>query len=290
MHHLRAVITTACFTCGVLFSQQLATGRIDIDPVEPDYPALEPPRFEITLHRGRLHMAGHTVSAGHERRLTDIAAQSFSGRQADFEFLPLGTLPGHWSDSTALALAALARTQSASAVLTANSLTIRGIAGSDWPDYQVSLRSGLPDTLDLSAAIMIPDVDVDVATLCARALARHRAGPIVFDESGTRFRSSAYGVLDRIVTLLDTCRDSSISITGHSDSSGDEAWNRQLSLARASAVADYLEQHGIAPGRITVAGAGSASPVADNDTRHGRSLNRRIDIQMRPASVADSIP
>ena len=65
---------------------------------------------------------------------------------------------------------------------------------------------------------------------------------------------------------------------GYQDASGNEAWNRQLSLERARAVGDWLVAHGVAADRIVFEGAGSSEPVASNETRYGRSLNRRIDI------------
>ncbi len=91
-------------------------------------------------------------------------------------------------------------------------------------------------------------------------------------------RTSALPVLERVAAFADACRDTLVSITGHTDSSGDENYNRALSLARARTVADWLQNRGIEPARLEVAGAGSSLPIADNATRFGRSLNRRIDI------------
>lgn len=131
------------------------------------------------------------------------------------------------------------------------------------------------------SALQGPYADADVLSLCGRAFAAFRHGPINFEESTTRLRSSAYPVLDRIIALADACRDSVIVITGHSDASGDEAANRTLSLDRARAVAEHLIAHGVSGERIEVAGAGSSVPVADNATRYGRSLNRRIEVVFR---------
>ena len=102
--------------------------------------------------------------------------------------------------------------------------------------------------------------------------------PVYFDESGTRMRASAFQALEQVAAFADACRDTMVSITGHTDSSGDENYNRALSLARARVVADWLEQRGIGSDRLQVAGVGSSLPIADNATRFGRSLNRRIDI------------
>ena len=131
-----------------------------------------------------------------------------------------------------------------------------------------------------------PDHITDVTALCARAFANHNAGPVNFDESATTFRSSAVPVLQRIVALANACRNAAIEITGHTDSSGDERWNVQLSLARAEAIADYLVRQGIAAERLIATGAGSSSPIADNATRYGRGLNRRIEFAFIPGTEA----
>ena len=159
------------------------------------------------------------------------------------------------------------------AVLTATlSLGVHGIAAAEPAELTVTK----------------PDKPANVAVLCARAFADHHAGPVNFDESATTFRSSAVPVLQRIVALANACRNAAIRITGHTDSSGDERWNVQLSLARAAAIADYLVQQGIAAERLIASGAGSSSPVADNTTRYGRGLNRRIEFAFIPSPPGSS--
>lgn len=100
-------------------------------------------------------------------------------------------------------------------------------------------------------------------------------------------RPSGEAVLDRVVELASTCPQSLIEITGHTDSSGDETSNEILSLQRAQAVARHLAARGISAERLIAIGAGSSKPIADNALRYGRSLNRRIEILMRPQSAAD---
>ncbi len=68
----------------------------------------------------------------------------------------------------------------------------------------------------------------------------------------------------------------SVTIIGHTDSTGPEAYNQKLSLRRAQSAAAYLESLGI--DSITTEGRGESQPIADNSTREGRSQNRRIEI------------
>ncbi len=134
--------------------------------------------------------------------------------------------------------------------------------------------------------MLLPAQGFGRAEACDRAIAAQQHGPVNFEESGTVLRSSAYPLLDRLLAFADACRKSTIVITGHSDSSGDETHNRNLSHARATTVADYLAGQGIPRSRLVVDGVGSAAPIADNVTRYGRSLNRRVEVSFRPSSDA----
>lgn len=70
-------------------------------------------------------------------------------------------------------------------------------------------------------------------------------------------------------------------VEGHTDASGDAAYNMLLGEERAMAVRDYLAKaHGIALSRLEVISYGEEEPAAENDTREGRSQNRRVVIRV----------
>jgi OmpA-OmpF porin, OOP family len=71
-----------------------------------------------------------------------------------------------------------------------------------------------------------------------------------------------------------------VRIEGHTDSIGAPAYNRRLSEQRAESVASWLIAHGVAAGRLVIAGRGASQPVADNATAAGRQHNRRVEIIM----------
>jgi outer membrane protein OmpA-like peptidoglycan-associated protein len=72
----------------------------------------------------------------------------------------------------------------------------------------------------------------------------------------------------------------SIKVIGHTDSQGTEAYNQALSERRASSVAAYLLQQGLAPSKLTSEGRGESQPLADNDTEEGRAENRRVELHI----------
>jgi len=72
-----------------------------------------------------------------------------------------------------------------------------------------------------------------------------------------------------------------VSVIGHTDSTGPEAYNQKLSERRAQSVATYLEQNkNISDDKIDVEGRGESEPAASNATREGRALNRRVVVHV----------
>lgn len=71
--------------------------------------------------------------------------------------------------------------------------------------------------------------------------------------------------------------DAVILVEGHTDNIGPEEYNKALSLERARAVAQELIKQNY-PNEIRTYGAGSAMPIASNDTEEGRAQNRRVDV------------
>ena len=251
------------------------------DPVA-ELSVLPAPQFEIIWREGELTLLGHTLSSGHERNLLDVAATSYPDAAVASNFEPLGTVPVHWADTTVNVVYLLAETVSADATLSEKTLTIRSVTVDElgWRNRLEAMKKSLPETVSLSIDSFVVDDEIEAATVCARSFKSFETGAINFEESSAQFRSSAYPRLDRVISLARSCDESRITVTGHTDASGDETWNQRLSLKRANAVADYVAAGGVAQSRLTVAGVGSSMPIADDNTRYGRSLNRRIEIAL----------
>ncbi len=275
---LRNAVVFLALGAGIAVTLPLQPGRVQ-DPAPRADAAAFSPRFEVGIRRDTLYLRGHTISAAHEDALARAAARHFPGMQIDTRFLPLGMAPDWWRDATVALTASLASLRSARARLTRDSLRIRGIDDDAAAGLPLrSLDAALPDSVDRDVHVAGHDSSIDAKTLCERRFAAFDHGPIGFEESRVELSTSALPVLDRVIALANACRGASISITGHTDASGNEDRNRQLSLERARAVAGYLGRRGIEPGRMIVHGAGSSQPVADNATRYGRGRNRRIEL------------
>jgi len=101
-----------------------------------------------------------------------------------------------------------------------------------------------------------------------------------FDFDKSEIRPDASVILEEVVSILSGKPDVPVRIEGHTDSTGPEDYNQGLSEQRADSVRQYLVEHGIAEAHLTSAGFGESNPIATNDTREGRALNRRVELQV----------
>ncbi len=106
---------------------------------------------------------------------------------------------------------------------------------------------------------------------------------ITFDSSKSAVKSSFYPVLGSVSNVFKEFDKNLIEVIGYTDSTGGSKINLPLSQARAKSVADYLTYQGLSLTRITYYGAGSSNPIAENKTKAGRALNRRVEINLKPA-------
>ena len=101
---------------------------------------------------------------------------------------------------------------------------------------------------------------------------------VLFDTDRSVLKPGAEETIDEIAEFLRKDDGQTITVKGHTDSRGADAYNKQLSAARANAVRDALIGRGVDAGRISAEGMGEAYPVATNDTAAGRQQNRRVEI------------
>ena len=101
---------------------------------------------------------------------------------------------------------------------------------------------------------------------------------VSFDVGRYAIKPNMRPVLDRLASTLNQHPVTTVTIIGHTDSTGSDAVNDPLSVNRAAFTRDYLVQRGVSAQRIAVDGRGSRQPVADNSTASGRAMNRRVEI------------
>lgn len=149
---------------------------------------------------------------------------------------------------------------------------------------------GLPSTLNSA----VSDLSAKADGLAARhsgvsvrqdenSVRLAMTGDILFDFDKADIQPEAEPVLTDIARLIASLPAGTIVIEGHTDSKGSVQYNKDLSLRRAKAVAEWLAKHGAAEARLSVEALGDSRPVAANtlengaDNPNGRALNRRVE-------------
>jgi len=107
-------------------------------------------------------------------------------------------------------------------------------------------------------------------------------GDVTFDTNSTVVKPGLYAEIDRVAGVLSRYPTTLIRVEGHTDSTGTDQYNMDLSFRRANSVKDLLVQRGVASNRIQTVGYGETMPVATNATEAGRQLNRRVEIKIAP--------
>lgn len=106
---------------------------------------------------------------------------------------------------------------------------------------------------------------------------------VTFATDSAQISPAFQGTLDQVASTITEYTDTRVQIAGHTDDTGSEAYNQQLSERRARAVADYLTGRGVASTRISTVGYGETRPVVSNTTADGRQQNRRVEIILSPS-------
>ncbi|HUL80700.1 MAG TPA: OmpA family protein [Gammaproteobacteria bacterium] len=107
-------------------------------------------------------------------------------------------------------------------------------------------------------------------------------GNITFKTDSADLNASFFEVLNSVGKVVNEFEQTVIEVAGHTDSTGSDQYNQQLSQRRADAVASYLKTRSVRGDRIITVGAGEGHPIASNDTAEGRQRNRRVELTLVP--------
>lgn len=113
-------------------------------------------------------------------------------------------------------------------------------------------------------------------------------GDILFDSGRSNLKPDAASKIDQIAQILVKYPEDRIKVVGHTDSQGSDELNAGLSRKRAEAVFSRLARNGIPAQFLRTEGMGETQPIASNSTSGGRSLNRRVELEITIDEVAFS--
>jgi outer membrane protein OmpA-like peptidoglycan-associated protein len=101
---------------------------------------------------------------------------------------------------------------------------------------------------------------------------------LLFDFDKAALRAASQQSLTNLALVLNKYEDTNILLEGHTDATGSDEYNLELSRQRAQSVANYLSGQQVNATRFTIMGYGEDQPIATNDTAEGRQLNRRVEV------------
>ncbi|HUF71716.1 MAG TPA: OmpA family protein [Gammaproteobacteria bacterium] len=110
-------------------------------------------------------------------------------------------------------------------------------------------------------------------------------GNITFATDSADLNAGFYDVLNSVSLVISEYEQTVVEVAGHTDSTGTNQYNQQLSERRASSVASYLVTRDVLRDRIIEVGMGEERPVADNNTAEGRQVNRRVELTLVPLTI-----
>ena len=100
---------------------------------------------------------------------------------------------------------------------------------------------------------------------------------VLFDFDKSTIKKNSFNDIDELVAVMKQYPDLNVTVEGHTDSVGSDAYNKKLSQRRANAIKGYMVNKGIDAKRLTAIGYGEEKPIADNATKEGQAQNRRVE-------------
>jgi chemotaxis protein MotB len=143
--------------------------------------------------------------------------------------------------------------------------------------------------LEESLAKEIQDKQVRLA-MQEKGLVITVVSEVLFDSGKAKLKPESLATLDKVATILnENVPENNIDIEGHTDNEPikHSKWksNWELSAHRALSVLEYLEEKGVSSSRLSASGYGEYQPVASNETKEGRQMNRRVEIVIKPKTT-----
>ena len=191
-----------------------------------------------------------------------------------FEYRESGTLIGA-AGGAAIGAMAYNRNRTKGALVGAvGGALAGGVVGRYMDDQKRDLEKNLAQEIKLGQARVdkLPN-DVVRITMTSQT---------AFETNSAEIKSGFHSAMDKLADVMVRYNKTSLTIVGHTDDVGSNAYNQKLSESRAVSVARYLEGKRVDSMRLAISGKGETQPIATNNTEAGRQANRRVEIYVEP--------
>ena len=105
-----------------------------------------------------------------------------------------------------------------------------------------------------------------------------------FETDSSEVKAGFNSTMDKLADVVVRYGKTTLTVVGHTDDTGTNAYNQSLSERRALSVARYLESRRVNSMRLATAGKGETQPIASNGSEGGRQANRRVEIYVEPVT------
>jgi OmpA-OmpF porin, OOP family len=217
----------------------------------------------------------HVASAAERDRIA--AASAGLGAAAGSPSVAVdAAAPASWAGSVAALVGDLGGIGSAKLAIEGGHASIDGVVDTEQAKVEraAGLQRELGPAIELANRLRV----VSSADRVVTSIRSIIAGRVVeFEIASATLAPAGRALLDELIGPIQSEPGARFAVEGHTDSSGDPAFNRDLSRQRAEAVRTYLVEHGVDAARIEARGRGADQPIADNATAEGRLRNRRVE-------------
>ncbi len=247
------------------------------DPTTPPVQGTEPPSFVMLVSGGTVALTGSVPTDEIRDALVAGAVRAF-GLEHVVSTISVSpqTASAPWLEALPFMLGQMGDVTEFSLVVAGGTAELSGLAVTEAASQ--SIESLVALSLPGLEVVNLLEVGADEHELVQGKLDGLDLTRVTFSVGSTDLEPAGLSVLATVVAILGDHPDVVIEIGGHTDATGSEDKNVELSQGRAEAVLEYLVDGGVARERMTAVGYGSQHPVGDNFTEAGRAANRRIEI------------
>jgi len=216
-----------------------------------------------------------------KRAATLILALALAGCAADGSMAPMGhretgTLIGAAGGAVIGAIAYNRNRTKGALVGAVGGALAGGVVGRYMDDQKRDLEKNLSQEIKLGVA-RVDKLPNDVVRVTM-------TNQTAFETNSTDIKPGFHSTMDKLADVVVRYNKTALTVVGHTDDVGTNAYNQKLSEQRALSVARYLESKRVDSMRLAISGKGETQPAASNSTETGRQANRRVEIYLEPVT------
>jgi len=257
---------------------------------EPVVPTADPYRWSVSKQASGITVRGNVVDDAAKSATVAMVNKTLGGEAVDKQVIAQGK-PDGFDDARKLVTSQVRLLEAGQGNVVGNTLSVSGRAKNENIKnlidkiVQKRLPAGFTGTTNIlfpkpepAPVPVVPSVDADACQ--ALIVSAVDGQKILFETDKAVIKSDSEGVLNAVAKAAAECPAVRMEIGGHTDSRGRDAYNQELSEARANAVKTYLAKAGVDTSRLDAKGYGETQPIASNKNRDGRAQNRRIEFNV----------